>query len=139
MVPLASSFAHPVLLFDGVCNLCNAAVNFVIDRDPEAHFRFASLQSEAAAQLLAPHGLSTDDLDSVVLVADGQAYRRSRAVLETLRRLGGPWSWLYALVVLPRPVRDWLYEQVAVRRYRLFGKRDVCRVPTPDLQARFLG
>lgn len=129
---------YPTLLFDGVCNLCNAAVNFVIDRDPAARFRFASLQSEVAARLLAPHGLSNEDLDSVVLVADGRVYRRSRAVLETLRRLDGPWAWLYVFVVLPGPVRDWLYEQVAVRRYRLFGRQDTCRVPTPELRARFM-
>ena len=128
----------PVILFDGVCNLCNGSVNFVIDHDPEAYFRFASLQDDAAQPLLRAHGLTPDYLDSVVLVEDGKLYRDSTAALRIARKLGAPWSWLYALIVVPRPLRDLVYGYIARNRYRWFGKQDSCRIPTPELRARFL-
>ena len=127
-----------VILFDGVCNLCSGFVQFVIARDPGARFRFASLQSAAAARLLSnlPGGMSSHD--SVVLVEDGQVSRRSTAALRVARALGFPWSLAYAFIIVPRPVRDWVYDFIARHRYQWFGKKDVCMVPTPDLRARFL-
>lgn len=129
----------PVVLFDGVCNLCDAAVLFIIDRDPDARFRFAALQSGAAARLLAglprPEG---GDPESVFLLEDGKLYDRSTAALRIARRLRWPWKLAYALVAVPRPLRDAAYRFVARRRYRWFGRRDACRVPTPELRARFL-
>jgi len=129
---------HPVVLFDGVCNLCNGAVNFIIDRDPDGYFRFAPLQSDVAEQHLADTDAAGATLDTIVLVEDGDAYVRSTAALRIARRLSGPWPLLYAAMVVPRPVRDAVYDWVAEHRYDWFGKRDQCRVPTPDLKDRFL-
>jgi predicted DCC family thiol-disulfide oxidoreductase YuxK len=128
----------PILLFDGVCNLCNGSVRWVIARDPAAQFRFASLQSEAGRALLAEHGLPPDAMDTVVLV-DGKAHwRKSDAALELLRRLGGIWGFLSLLRLVPRALRDPPYDLIARNRYRWWGKRDECWLPTPELRARFL-
>ena len=113
-----------VVLFDGVCNLCNGLVQFIIRRDPHARFQFAAMTSFAA--------------DTIVLVEDGRRYERSAAVLRIARRLRAPWPVLFALIVVPRPVRDWAYDFVARRRYRWFGRRETCMVPTPELRARFV-
>ena len=129
--------SRPVILFDGVCNLCNGFVQFVIARDPRARFSFASLQSEAAARLAARTG-SADGRDSIVLLEDGRAFTQSTAALRIIAALGFPWMLAAALLVVPRPLRDWAYSIVARNRYRWFGKRQVCMVPTPDLKRRFL-
>lgn len=129
---------HAVVLFDGVCNLCNGAVNFIIDRDPDGYFRFGALQSVEAAILLESSSLSTAYQDSLVLVENGRWYVRSTAALRIARRLGGAWPLLYGLIFIPRPVRDLAYNFVARRRYRWFGRRESCRVPTPQLKQRFL-
>jgi predicted DCC family thiol-disulfide oxidoreductase YuxK len=130
---------HPVVVFDGVCNLCNWAVNFIIDRDPAGHFRFVAGQAPEGQALLGPLGAADLAASTIVLVEpDGRLYSRSTAALRIARRLRWPWSLLYAWVVVPRPLRDPVYRLVAQHRYRLFGKRDVCRVPTPELRARFL-
>jgi predicted DCC family thiol-disulfide oxidoreductase YuxK len=127
-----------VILFDGVCNLCNGFVRFVIARDPEARFRFASLQSNAAAALL--NGRAQQDAlpDSVLLVEDGRIYTESTAALRVARGLGFPWNLCYGLLIVPRPLRDGVYKWIARNRYAWFGKRDVCMVPTADLRERFL-
>jgi predicted DCC family thiol-disulfide oxidoreductase YuxK len=129
----------PVVLFDGVCNLCNGAVNFIIDRDPAARFRFAALQSTQAAELLAPLGRAPEaDPNSFILVEDGRLYERSTAALRVARRMGGAWKLFYAFIIIPRPIRDAAYRFVAKNRYRWFGKAEACRMPTPELRARFL-
>jgi predicted DCC family thiol-disulfide oxidoreductase YuxK len=126
-----------VILFDGVCNLCNGAVRFVIERDPAGRFQFAALQSAAAARLVGSR--SRDRLpDSIVLVEDGRLWTRSTAALRIARRLRFPWPAAYAMIVVPRPLRDWIYNLVARNRYTWFGRRDACMVPAPALQARFL-
>ncbi len=131
--------AGAVVLFDGVCNLCNGAVNFIIDRDPGSHFRFAALQSEQAAALLAPLGRVPEvEPQSFILVEDGKVYERSTAALRIARRMRGGWKLLYAFMVVPRPLRDAVYRLVARNRYRMFGKAESCRMPTPELRARFL-
>jgi predicted DCC family thiol-disulfide oxidoreductase YuxK len=130
--------AHPVVLFDGVCNLCHGAVRFVLERDPAARFRFAPLQSEIGRSLLERHGLDPGALDTVVLVDAGGAHARSDAALRIARELGFPWSWLAALRALPRPLRDALYGIVVRRRYRWFGRRDACPPPPPRWRERFL-
>ena len=131
---------HPVVLFDGVCNLCNGAVNFLVDRDPRAKLRFASLQSSAGRALLEGlgHALADGDPESIVLVDGGLVYERSTAALRIARHLSGPWSLLAVLFVVPAFLRDLVYRWVASNRYRWFGKSDVCRVPTPELRARFI-
>lgn len=129
---------HPIVLFDGVCNLCNASVNFIIDRDPGARFRFAALQSEIGARLAEGCGRNPDEMSTVVLIEDGRCYTRSTAALRILRRLEGPWSWLWAFRAVPRPLRDAVYHVISENRYLWFGKQDVCRMPTPELRLRFL-
>ena len=127
-----------ILLFDSVCNLCNAAVDFIIKRDKRAYFRFASLQSEVGVRLLKEHRIGASHHQTVVLLESGEAHTRSDAALRVARRLTGPTKLLYALVAVPRPARDWAYDLLARRRYRWFGKRDTCRTPTPEERDRFL-
>jgi Uncharacterized protein conserved in bacteria len=126
----------PVILFDGVCNLCNAAVRAVVRYDDAGVYRFAPLGSPVGQELLRRHGLPTDELDSVVLVADGAAYTRSTAALRVCRRLGLPWSLLGPLLAVPVPLRDPFYDLVARTRYRLFGRTDECQVPPPTVRDR---
>jgi len=129
----------PILLFDGVCNLCNGITAFVIRHDPPpGRFRFAALQSESGQRLLREHGLPTDDLHTFVLIERGRALVRSSAGLHVLRGLGLPWCLLYPLVIVPRPLRDAAYRFIARNRYRWFGKRDACMTPTPEIAQRFL-
>jgi predicted DCC family thiol-disulfide oxidoreductase YuxK len=130
---------HPVLLFDGVCNLCNAAVRFIVRRDPRGRFRFASLQSDVAVRLLRIHGVMIENMpDSMVLIDEHRIFTRSAAALRIVRRLQLPWRVLYALIIIPRPLRDWAYDFIARRRYRWFGRRDQCMMPSPEIQSRFL-
>jgi predicted DCC family thiol-disulfide oxidoreductase YuxK len=129
---------HPVILFDGVCNLCNLSVQFIIARDPSFQFRFAPLDSAVARSLIGetvPHGALPD---SIVLMDHRRMYTRSTAALRIARRLRFPWPLLYALIIVPRPLRDIIYDFIARHRYRWFGKRDTCMVHTPELRARFL-
>ena len=124
----------PVILFDGVCNLCTGSVRFVLARDSNRRFRFASLQSAAAERLLGQR----DNLESMVLVESGSVYRKSTAALRIARRLDGGWPLLAALLLVPRPLRDAVYDWIGRRRYCLFGKRDACWAPQPELADRFL-
>lgn len=126
------------MLFDGVCNFCNASINFVIEHDSSGYFRFAPLQSEIGEELTAKYGIDRIETDSVVLVENGKVYTHSDAALGIARHLNGVWSWAYALRVVPRPLRDLVYRLVARNRYRLFGRREACMIPTPEIRARFL-
>jgi len=128
----------PILFFDGVCNVCAASVQFVLAHERAPTLRFASLQSPLARDVLPPLGINPEDLDSLVLVEDGRAAQRSTAAIAIARHLRAPWSWLRALWIVPRPLRDFAYDLFASQRYRLFGKKDECFVPTPALRARFL-
>ncbi|MBM4385176.1 MAG: thiol-disulfide oxidoreductase DCC family protein [Deltaproteobacteria bacterium] len=132
------SLDGPILLFDGVCNLCNGTVQWVIAHDPEARIRFASLQSEAGRALVAKHGLPPDAMDTVVLVDGERHWVKSSAALEVLGRVGGAWRLAALLRFVPRPLRDAVYDVVARNRYGWWGKREECWVPTPELRARFL-
>ena len=138
-MPEASS-QQPVVLFDGVCNLCSFAVQFILDRDRDGVFRFASLQSTAGGELLRAHGRTppVGDPESVVLIENGAVYEHSSAALRIARRLSGLWKVLYVLIVVPAFVRDGVYRWIARNRYRWFGKGEQCWVPTPALRARFL-
>jgi predicted DCC family thiol-disulfide oxidoreductase YuxK len=127
-----------VILFDGVCNLCNGFVQFVIARDPRGSFQFGALQSPAAQRILERHDSREARPDSIVLVMDGQVYTRSGAVLRIARGLRFPWPLAYALIAVPRPLRDAIYALVARHRYRWFGQRDRCMVPTAALRSRFI-
>jgi predicted DCC family thiol-disulfide oxidoreductase YuxK len=125
---------RPVILFDGVCNLCTGSVQFVIERDSRKRFRFASLQSPVAERLLGQR----DNLESMILVQDGKTYRKSGAALRIARQLDGLWPLLALFLVVPRFLRDAVYDWIGRRRYRMFGKRDTCWVPRPELAERFL-
>lgn len=130
---------HPIVLFDGVCNLCSTSVQFILQRDPAGRFRFASLQSDLAQRLLTERGLDPKALDSVVVVDGDRFYRESDAALRIARDLKGAWKALSVFRVIPRPVRDWAYRLIARNRYRWFGKSETCWLPTPELRGRFLG
>ncbi|MCX5738743.1 MAG: thiol-disulfide oxidoreductase DCC family protein [Proteobacteria bacterium] len=136
--PFADLDAHPVLLFDGVCNLCHGTVRFVLDRDRAARFRFAPLQSEPGRALLTRFALDPNATDTVVLIDAAGAHTRSDAALRVVRALGAPWSWAFALIAIPRPLRDAAYDFIARHRYRWFGKKDACPLPRPEWRARFL-
>ena len=127
-----------VILFDGVCNLCSGFVRFVIKRDRAGRFQFASLDSHAALRVMANADAHDDRVDSIVLVEDGYVYMRSAAALRIARGLRFPWPLAYLFVLVPRPLRDLVYDIVARRRYQWFGRRSVCMVPTPELRGRFL-
>jgi predicted DCC family thiol-disulfide oxidoreductase YuxK len=127
-----------LVLFDGVCNVCNALILFIIDRDPKEQFVFAPLSSELAQSLLAKHGLPNVDPDTVVLVENDHAYTRSTAILRVMARLRPPWAVFWLGLIVPRFLRDLGYRYFASHRYAWFGKSDQCRVPTPELRRRFL-
>ena len=132
---------HTIILFDGVCNLCSGVVRFLIARDPHARFRFAPLQSDAARRACAEVGATPPaavEPDTIIVIVNGRALERSDAALAIAARLPFPWPIFGVFRILPRPLRDWLYRLVARNRYRWFGKRDTCMMPTPELRARFL-
>ena len=126
------------ILFDGVCNLCNGFVVFIIKRDPEAKFKFASLQSEEGERVQEEFNLEPHDIRTMVLVDNDKFYVKSDAALRILKELSGLWSLLYYFIFVPRPIRDFVYDIVARNRYRWFGRQDECMVPTPELKKRFL-
>ncbi len=126
-----------IVLFDGVCNFCNGAVNFIIRHDHAGRFNFAPLQSESGKRLKAEHSIPSDT-DSLVLVEDGMAFTHSTGALRIAKGMGGIWQFAYVFVIIPKPIRDWCYRSFARNRYKWFGKKDVCMIPTPDVRERFL-
>jgi len=127
-----------IVLFDGVCNFCNSTVNFLLRRDRSGVLRFAALQSEAGKKLLAQTGLRDHDLDSMVLIEGDEVTVKSTAALRAARRLPGLWFMTGILLLVPRRLRDRCYDAFAARRYRWFGKREACIVPTAEMRSRFL-
>jgi predicted DCC family thiol-disulfide oxidoreductase YuxK len=127
-----------VVLFDGVCNLCNQSVLFVIKRDPQGKFKFAALQSSFAREQLKKNDLDSESLYSIMLLQEGKCYQRSRAALEIARQLTGLWPLLYGFIIVPPFLRNWVYDLIANNRYSMFGKKDECMIPTPELRARFI-
>ena len=129
----------PVLFFDGVCNLCNGAVQFVIRHDKRGNVRFASLQSSAGAEAAADVRWQFGRVpDSIILFDEGQYFTESDAALRVARHLDGAWAGLRWLKIFPRGLRDFVYRLMARNRYRWFGKKDACMIPTPELKSRFL-
>jgi predicted DCC family thiol-disulfide oxidoreductase YuxK len=127
-----------IVLFDGVCNLCNGFVNFLIDRDPHDRFRFGSLQSGHAKDLLKRYGHTSEHITTVLLVQNNKLYSQSTAVLKIFRLMPGAWPLLYAFIAIPSPLRDFLYNLVARNRYKIFGRKDTCRISSPELQSKFI-
>ncbi len=136
--PIADSDEHPILLFDGVCNLCNSSIQFIIPRDPAGKLRFAPLQSDLGQRVREAAGLSPDDLETVVLVDDGNAYTKSDAAIRVAEQLGGIYRLLSLGRVVPRGVRDRIYDFVAANRYDWFGQKDQCMIPDDDVSDRFI-
>jgi predicted DCC family thiol-disulfide oxidoreductase YuxK len=128
---------HPVVFFDGVCNLCNRTIDFLVRHDRKRRFRFAPLQGETAKAMIPEH-VATGDYDSFVLVEDGRVSTRSTAALRLLAGLGGLWTLALGLLVVPAPLRDAVYRLIAQNRYRWFGKRSSCRLPTPEERQLFM-
>lgn len=133
-----SEINNPVIFFDGVCNLCNASVQFVIRHDKKKIFRFASLQSNMGRKMLEENNLATDQFSSFILYENKTIYYASTGALKCVRHLGFPWSWLYALIIVPRFLRDAVYSFIAKNRYRWFGKKEACWLPTPERRSLFL-
>jgi predicted DCC family thiol-disulfide oxidoreductase YuxK len=127
-----------IILFDGICNLCNGAVQFVIRHDQRDQFLFASLQSKEAEKVLEPFSLDPAASNSFILVDDGKVYFRSTGVLRVLKKLSGFWRVFYGFIIVPGFIRDSIYNLIARKRYRWFGKKDQCMIPTPELQSKFL-
>lgn len=128
-----------VVLFDGVCNLCNSSVNWIIDHDKRNEFRFASLQSEYGQQVINKFNLHGEYLNTVILVDGDTLYTRSAAVLKIAGIIGGVWGLLAVFLIVPAFIRDIVYNFIARNRYRWFGKKESCRIPTPELKSKFLG
>jgi predicted DCC family thiol-disulfide oxidoreductase YuxK len=128
---------NPVILFDGVCNLCNGSVRFILKRDKEKRFLFASLQSNHGQDLLKQFDLPSDTFNSFILFQDGNIFTRSTAALKMFQQLKG-WGWVKIFWIVPRFIRDAVYNLIAKNRYKWFGKKEECWIPTPELKARFL-
>ena len=129
---------NPLVLFDGVCNLCNSSVQFIIKNDPAGYFKFAPLQSEKGQEILKRFNMKTDDYDTFILYKNGQIYTRSTGVLHVLKHFNNYYRFFYFFIIIPSFIRDYLYNFVAGNRYRFFGRKDACMIPTPELKARFI-
>lgn len=130
--------AHAVIFFDGVCNLCNGSVQFVIKRDDKDSFRFAALQSDFAKEKLSAANFNTEQMDTIVLMEGDQVYVRSTAALRVARKLNGLWPLLYGFIIVPLFIREFVYKQISSNRYRIWGKTESCMVPTVALKHKFL-
>ena len=135
-----SSAALPenIVIFDGVCNLCEFSVNFIFEHDTTGHFSFTPAQSPLGASLLKHFGINTSRLDTVVLVRGDRAFTRSAAAIEIASKLDMPWNLLTVFQAVPEPLRDVMYDLIAQNRYQLFGKKDACMLPSEELRRRFL-
>lgn len=147
---MSATRVHRIVAFDGLCNLCNSTVNWIIDHDPKQQFKFIALQDiarlktgntekqEAYALLKNELIDASSDLSSVLLIENGQLYKKSTAVLRICRQLSGLYPVLHTYIIIPRALRDLVYDLIAHNRYKWFGKREQCRVPSPDVKQRFL-
>jgi len=127
-----------IVLFDGVCNLCNSSIVFIIQRDPKNLFKFAALQSEPGLKLIKKYNIDTSSTDSILLIEGNKCYVKSTAALRITRHLSGGWPLLYGLIIFPVFMRNWGYDFIARNRYKWYGKKDSCMIPTPELKEKFL-
>ncbi|WP_310991912.1 thiol-disulfide oxidoreductase DCC family protein [Aequorivita marina] len=132
------SHNYKIVLFDGVCNLCNGAVNFVIKRDKKQVFKFAALQSEVGRELASKFKLDTSKMDSIILIDGDKHYKKSSAALHIAKHLGGTYPLLFGFMIIPKFIRNAVYDYIAKNRYKWFGKKDACMIPTEELKGRFL-
>lgn len=129
---------QPVILFDGICTFCNFWVNFAIKNDPQKNLRFTPFQSNAGQNLLKQHQIAIESVNSVILIENGKAYTQSSAAFRVCKYLSGIWKIFYGLLIIPKFIRDFFYNIIARNRYRWFGKKETCMVPTPGVRERFL-
>lgn len=127
-----------IIIFDGICNFCNSSVNFIINKDHKNIFKFTPMQSKLGQKILAIHNISLDNTDTFLLVKNGEAFTKSDAALAITKELKSPWHYLVILRIIPRPMRDYFYSLIARNRYKWFGKRKHCMIPTTELQNKFL-
>ena len=127
-----------IIVFDGRCNLCNAAIHFIIERDKQAKFKFAAAQSSAGLKLQTEFGLNALDKQTLILLKNNNAYSRSSAAIRITRELDGCWKILSLFWIIPKPMRDFFYNFISKNRYKWFGKKDQCMVPSEDIKTRFL-
>ncbi len=130
--------ARKIILFDGICNLCNQSVQFVIEHDSKNQFHFASLQSEFGQNFLKEHHLDAENFNSMIYIENEKFYTKSSAPLKIMKHLDGIISWSSFFIIVPKPIRDVVYSFIAKNRYRWFGKNESCWLPTPELKAKFL-
>ncbi len=135
---MKNSSQFSIIYFDGVCNLCNASVDFIIKHDKKRRFRFASLQSEWGQQILKDQNFNSNDYDSFILKDGIQVFIKSTAALKVCAKLGFPWNLLSIFVIVPAPIRDVVYSWIAKNRYRWFGKKETCRLPSTEERRLFL-
>jgi predicted DCC family thiol-disulfide oxidoreductase YuxK len=129
---------QPVILFDGVCNFCNSSVNFVIKKDKHAVIQFAPLQSDKGRLFLRQYNYPENNLNSFIFIEEGKLYTRSTAALKVSRYLKGLWPVCYGLIIVPKFIRDGIYNWIAKNRYKWFGKKEQCMIPSPEVRKRFL-
>lgn len=129
---------HPILLFDGVCNICDYSVQFVIKHNKSESVHFAALQSSFGQEQLKKSDLPSSDLKSLIFIEDGDMYTRSTGALKLARHLNSPWKWAYIFIIIPRPIRDWFYNYIAAHRYQWFGEKDACMIPSKEVRERFI-
>lgn len=127
-----------IVLFDGVCNLCNSAILFIIKRDKKDRFRFAPLESKLGKELLDQHGINPLEIDSIVLVSGDSAFAKAGAALRISKHLSGLWPLLYCFIIVPKFISNLVYDFIARNRYKWFGKKESCMIPTPELKSKFL-
>lgn len=127
-----------IVYFDGVCNVCNASVQFILKRDKNRKFKFAPLQGKSGQEILNRFNMKTSSFDTFLLFENGKIFQKSTAALKVIRHLNGLWPLLYAFIIVPPFIRDFFYGLIARNRYRLFGKRESCMIPTPEIRSRFL-
>lgn len=128
---------NKIILFDGECNFCNRSVQFIIKRDPEGYYKFASLQSDIGQKILKEYSVP-ENINSFILIDNNRCYSKSSATLRVCKNLKGLWKLFHSLLIVPRPIRDFFYEIIAKNRYKWFGKKDSCMLPSPDIRKRFL-
>ncbi|MFT5077074.1 MAG: putative DCC family thiol-disulfide oxidoreductase YuxK [Flavobacteriaceae bacterium] len=129
---------HKIILFDGVCNLCNSSVNFVIKKDKNDVFRFAALQSEIGKQYINKFNIDPSQTDSIILIDGDKHYIKSTAALNVTKSLKGGYPLLYAFIIVPKFIRNWVYDVIAKNRYKWYGEKESCMIPTPELKSKFL-
>ncbi len=130
--------AHPIIIFDGVCNFCDGYINFVMDHEQSQRLKFAPFQSEIGRKILRSSGINPDQISTLYFYEEGVMYEKSTAVLRIIRYLNSPWNWAYSLVFIPRFLRDIIYSWIAKNRYKFFGMKEACRIPTLAEKSRFL-